>query len=1536
MNNKKMSKGLHSGSVNEKNINYLNTLINKASEAFNEENYEVALKYYNKAISIDQENHVLYSNKSAILLKLGKVKEAIEEAEYAINLQPSWPKAYFRKSEALKSIGRYIDAILVLANGLQAHPDCDEILQFLIQTALLAPDLSKTFINIFEEIKKLNLEKSSFVIISVIGQELLTLDYLPEAIYLLKIAISIDVDSVKLKESVYGAMAKAYYKMKDHSKACECMEVQINLNEALGDSGTLIELLKKYSQLCYKVNYYDKAIDSIRRAIDLQKELGINWKDSFIILADMYTKLEEWEKLESLSEDVLEENDGEGEIYWILGKMFINIKEWEKGEECFRYGLQHMKGTIEKVLCECYILKCRVQRLLLTYQLPLSIKDKLKEIENKIYSINDVEVCEVFNILFEISYHLKEIKLCKMYVHLQLKFALEYQLKSKYYLIIGLGNLSKFYLLVNDISAAVKIGEKRIEIILEEECKHINRDGKSKSFNNNKMILQNFVKLEVFSSTESAMKYHEGKRGSEERFELLKKILSISKSENHIKWIVKYLTKLIKFCKKYHKIDIIDEYMNELKGFVNIHNKYEWILLKIEGYLFEEDKQSSEAIKKYEECLMIVQENENVRDEIKLCIKLALMYEKRSEFEECLVYLEQGLIISKQCKNIKKMIFLYGKIGEINQALRRYGEAVEAFKRYLTLTEIFNLEKEVMEGYIMLSEIYISLKEYHIALNVLIEVEKKIDNEKYKKEKAIVYGLLGKVYQLLDKKKSAMGCFCKQMGYLNYVNNYEDMLKCLGFLIFEKKENGDVEWCVKLIEMRKQLSKKIGIISKINVLKDDSKILSEIGKINEAKEWLEEAILSSLQINYDFDSIVEMIIEIVEIFDLIDENEKAIELLNTITKIEAFSNSTPVMIMKGELASDINDKKKIYNKIIDNGFWNESVVWKMVQLYWYDDNQMWIYEYSQMSPEDNTFILHILQLLKELQKNYNNINNKLLYKIENILNNDLGEEEMNLLCEGFLYLNIYPHINKCKMKSKGWMEIYFEIINQNWKTLESLILSLKKESNSLILESVIVNTLSNNQTNIPSSFEMISNTINQNYLWNAMKRQLKCHDKKEVEDSLNKYFIKKKKYNYYNSGLWNFDGEWFREMLVIWKILQKYNENNYNTIKLIGMCEVCQRNIKLQEWEDVVKKTSFLNIIFVKKVKNEEIKIYIEMSRKNFEIIKHNGIPLFYIDILYNYLEEKINIGQVLKWDNNYYNCSTFINYPIKGNMTNYIKIFVDCYESFENKNISIMWLGKSNKIGLFLDEPNKNIDVVKKLINNCCDLYFDNNILDINLLDNLQYLDTLLIKTNKVISKKIIEKCNRTIIFDNDVDEGDILQFYTTKVLPSILANKVYIYGDIIKDNCHYQMSIDLTKKFVSISNNMDEVIKLLKQTTVEPRLKLKELTQSFDLQNKYKRKSRRRGKERGSKLLYSARNSFSFDDNNTENGMKSYCSEGDERKSVLSNTFSQISMTLSEKDLEEIEGESGAKIMSIDMEFDGNFNFYESSKEYSRIDSR
>lgn len=76
---------------------------------------------------------------------------------------------------------------------------------------------------------ELGLDNSPFVIISVIGQEFLSVNENEMAISILRIAVGIDSPSLKLKQSTFGSLAQAYYKSKNFSKAIDYMELQLEL-----------------------------------------------------------------------------------------------------------------------------------------------------------------------------------------------------------------------------------------------------------------------------------------------------------------------------------------------------------------------------------------------------------------------------------------------------------------------------------------------------------------------------------------------------------------------------------------------------------------------------------------------------------------------------------------------------------------------------------------------------------------------------------------------------------------------------------------------------------------------------------------------------------------------------------------------------------------------------------------------------------------------------------------------------------------------------------------------------------------------------------------------------------------------------------------------------------------------------------------------------------------------------------------------------------------------------------------------------------
>ena len=57
--------------------------------------FETAVKLYGEAITLDPCNHILFSNRSAALVKLGQFARALQDASRAVELNAKWPKVVF-------------------------------------------------------------------------------------------------------------------------------------------------------------------------------------------------------------------------------------------------------------------------------------------------------------------------------------------------------------------------------------------------------------------------------------------------------------------------------------------------------------------------------------------------------------------------------------------------------------------------------------------------------------------------------------------------------------------------------------------------------------------------------------------------------------------------------------------------------------------------------------------------------------------------------------------------------------------------------------------------------------------------------------------------------------------------------------------------------------------------------------------------------------------------------------------------------------------------------------------------------------------------------------------------------------------------------------------------------------------------------------------------------------------------------------------------------------------------------------------------
>jgi len=95
----------------------------KAIEAFNEQNYKGAVDLLKKAIKLDPDNHIFYSNRAAAYMALENYEKALGDADECIRLQPTWAKGYSRRGAALFRLDKLGPARDAFEKGLELDPE---------------------------------------------------------------------------------------------------------------------------------------------------------------------------------------------------------------------------------------------------------------------------------------------------------------------------------------------------------------------------------------------------------------------------------------------------------------------------------------------------------------------------------------------------------------------------------------------------------------------------------------------------------------------------------------------------------------------------------------------------------------------------------------------------------------------------------------------------------------------------------------------------------------------------------------------------------------------------------------------------------------------------------------------------------------------------------------------------------------------------------------------------------------------------------------------------------------------------------------------------------------------------------------------------------------------------------------------------------------------------------------------------------------------------------------------------------------------
>lgn len=95
-----------------------NILKDKGNDAFKRGDNKEAIDFYTKAIEMDPDNHIFYSNRSAAYMKEDYISKAFHDGLKCVELAPKWSKGYNRLGVAQQGLKRFIQAIDTIKKGM--------------------------------------------------------------------------------------------------------------------------------------------------------------------------------------------------------------------------------------------------------------------------------------------------------------------------------------------------------------------------------------------------------------------------------------------------------------------------------------------------------------------------------------------------------------------------------------------------------------------------------------------------------------------------------------------------------------------------------------------------------------------------------------------------------------------------------------------------------------------------------------------------------------------------------------------------------------------------------------------------------------------------------------------------------------------------------------------------------------------------------------------------------------------------------------------------------------------------------------------------------------------------------------------------------------------------------------------------------------------------------------------------------------------------------------------------------------------------
>ncbi|KAI8507337.1 Tetratricopeptide repeat protein 28 [Branchiostoma belcheri] len=739
--------------------------VRQSNAACQSGDFSLAIRLYSEAIELDPNNYILYSNRSAAYVKTGQFDLALQDAVKARDLNPKWAKAYFRQGVALQCKGQHAEALAAFASGLAQDPKSLQLRAGMVEAAMKSP-IREKLEPTYRQLQKMKLDKSPFVIISVIGQELLAAGFNSASLVVLECALKVGTCSLKLKGSVFSALSTAHWLLGNTEKAIAYMQQDLTVAKSLGDpqgecrvQGNLGSAY--YSKGCYKESLAHHRMQLVLAMKEKDREVAAKALSS---LGHVYTSVGDFPNaLASHKQCVVLAKQINDKLFEAretgnMGTVYLAMGDFDNGIECHKQHLEIAKQCVNKEeearaysnLGSSYHYKRNFDQAMTHHNRVLEIA---AEIEEKSFE------ARAYAGLGHAARCMGDHDRAKHCHEQQLNIALS--TKDKQAEGRACSNLGIIYQLQGEFDTALKLHKAHLAIAT--ECN--DRAGQGRAFGN----MGNAYS--ALGHQEQGVKYHL------QELTIAKAVNDrASEASTHGNLAVAYqaLNAEDKALQHYHShLNIsqeIKDKASEARALSNLGNYH-----STRG-------EFSQAVPYYDKYLNITQEIQDIEGEGKACHNLGYAHYKLGNYKEAVHYYDMDLALAKDMQDKVAMAKAYCNLGLAHKALGNVENALECQKYFLSIAHVL---KNVQGKFRALGNIGDALMAKQDTEGAVKFYEQQLVLAKEARNKSLeasAYAAMGAAHRLLRKFDKALNFHTQELNLCQEIGDVKGECKAHGHL----------------------------------------------------------------------------------------------------------------------------------------------------------------------------------------------------------------------------------------------------------------------------------------------------------------------------------------------------------------------------------------------------------------------------------------------------------------------------------------------------------------------------------------------------------------------------------------------------------------------------------------------------------------------------------------------------------------------------------------------------------------------------------